>query len=353
MPLGKSAVSQRGTDEKMEVFIPEIQGADMVRKPVVLCVDLLPPAMRQLMAGQKPEGLELVFAESADESEWIAKVRDTDYILCSWTPVSEQVIQAASRLKLIQKYGIGVDKIDLKAAAIRGIPVCISAGVNAVAVAETAITLMLAVYKRLCVADNSLRAGQWLKWELRTGCYELWQKTVGLVGGGAIGQAMAKRLYHGFECRVLYYDIIRLSQEMETALGMTYVAMEKLLRESDIVSLHAPLLPETHGLMNAKTLAMMKPNAILINTARGGLVDETALIEALQKGIIAGAGLDVFAKEPPGLENPLLRMDNVVMTPHNGGGTVDTMKRIISHSFNNIMKVEQGKPLPEADRVKA
>lgn len=314
---------------------------------------MLPPAMRELMAGQKPEGLDLVFVETLEEEERVAKAREADYILCSWTPVSGQVIEAALKLKLIQKYGIGVDKIDLKAAAQRGVPVCISAGVNAVAVAETAITLMLAVYKRLCVAHNSLRAGQWLKWELRTGCYELWQKTVGLIGGGAIGRAVAKRLHHGFECRVLYYDVYRLPQETEVAYGMTYTPMEELLRQSDIVSLHTPLLPETRGLMNAKTLAMMKPNAVLVNTARGGVVDEPALIEALRKGIIGGAGLDVFAKEPPDRDNPLLQMDNVVVTPHNGGGTVDTMKRIIGHSFANILKVERGEPLPEADRVKA
>lgn len=324
----------------------------MAKKPVVLCLDLLPPAMRELMVGQKLEGLELVFAETDDETERVAKAQDADYILCSWSPVSGQVIKAAPRLKLIQKYGIGVDKIDLKAATQRGVPVCISAGVNAVAVAETAITLMLAVYKRLCVAHNSLRAGQWLKWELRTGCYELWQKTVGLIGGGAIGRAVAKRLHHGFECRVLYYDVSRLGQEIEVVHGMIYTPTEELLRQSDIVSLHVPLLPETRGLINAKTLALMKPHAVLINTARGGVVDEAALIEALRTSSIAGAGLDVFAKEPPDRDNPLLQMDNVVVTPHNGGGTVDTMKRIIGHSFNNIVKVERGEPLPEADRVK-
>jgi phosphoglycerate dehydrogenase-like enzyme len=224
--------------------------------------------------------------------------------------------------------------------------------VNSVAVAETAITLMLAVYKRLCVAHNSLRNGQWLKWELRTGCYELWHKTVGLIGGGAIGRAVAKRLNHGFECRVLYTDLFRLAQETEKAMGMTFTSLEDLLREADIVSLHIPLLPETRGLIGAKAFAMMKPSAVLINTARGGVADEPALIEALQEKAIAGAGLDVFAKEPPDRDNPLLRMDNVVVTPHNGGGTVDTMKRIIGHGFDNIMRVERGEPLPEADRVK-
>ena len=324
----------------------------MARKPVVLCVDILPPAMRELMAGLKPEGLDLVFAETATEEERAANARDADYLLCSWTPVSGQVIETGAKLKLIQKYGIGVDKIDLEAAARRGIPVCISAGVNAVAVAETAITLMLGVYKRLCVAHNTLRAGQWLKWELRTGCYELWQKTVGLLGGGAIGRAVAKRLSHGFECRVLYYDILRLPEETERALGMLYTPLEDLLRQSDIVSLHIPLTPETRGVIGARTLAWMKPTAVLINTSRGGVVDEPALIAALQHGTIAAAGLDVFAKEPPDRDNPLLQMDNVVVTPHNGGGTVDTMKRIIGHAFDNILKVERGEPLPEADRVK-
>ena len=324
----------------------------MTKKPLVLCVDLLPAAMRELIAGQKPECLNLVFAETSEEKERITKAREADYILCSWTPVSGQVIEAGQRLKLIQKYGIGVDKIDLKTAAKRGVPVCIAAGANAVAVAETAITLMLAVYKRLCLAHNSLRAGQWLKWELRTGCYELWNKTVGLLGGGNIGRAVAKRLSHGFECRVLYYDVYRLPQETEAALGMTYAPMDELLRQSDIVSLHLPLMPETKGLIGAKAFAMMKPTAVLINTARGGVVDEPALIEALQKGTIAAAGLDVFAKEPPDCDNPLLRMDNVVVTPHNGGGTVDTVKRVVGHAFDNILRVERGEPLPEADRVK-
>ena len=324
----------------------------MGKKPVVLCADMLPPAMRELMAGQKPGEVDLVFVETADDAEKAAKARDADYILCSWTPIPAQMIEAAPRLKLIQKYGIGVDKIDLKAAARRGVPVAIAAGVNAVAVAETAITLMLAVYKRLCLAHNSLRDGKWLKWELRTGCYELWQKTVGVIGGGAIGRAVAKRLSHGFECRVLYHDAVRLAHATETAMGMTFASMDELLREADIVSLHVPLLPETRGLIGAREFAIMKPSAVLINTARGGVVDEPALIDALREETIAGAGLDVFAKEPPDRDNPLLRMDNVVVTPHNGGGTVDTMKRIIGHGFENIMRVERGEPLPEADRVK-
>jgi phosphoglycerate dehydrogenase-like enzyme len=324
----------------------------MGKNPLVFCVDVLPQAIHELIAGQKPEGLDLIFAETADEAEQVAKARDADFILCSWSPVSGRVIEAAHRLRLIQKYGIGVDKIDLTTAARRGIPVGIAAGVSAVAVAETAITLMLAVYRRLCVAHNSLRAGQWLKWELRTGCYELWQKTVGLLGGGHIGRAVAKRLSHGFECRVLYYDVSRLPQETEAALGMTYTPLDTLLRQSDIVSLHLPLLPETKGLMGAKMFALMKATAVLINTARGGVVDEPALIESLQKGSIAGAGLDVFAKEPPDRDNPLLRMDNVVVTPHCAAGTVDTMKRIVGHAFDNILRVERGEPLPEADRVK-
>src|SRR5262245_55803939 len=162
----------------------------MSRKPLVFCIDTLPPAMRDLVADQKPESLDLIFADRADEDDRVAKVRAADYLLCSWTPVSAQVIEAGEKLKLIQKFGIGVDKIDLRAAARRGVPVAIAAGVNAVAVAETALALMLAVYKRVCVADRSVRAGHWLKWELRTGCYELWRKTVGLVGGGAIGRAL-------------------------------------------------------------------------------------------------------------------------------------------------------------------
>lgn len=327
------------------------QGVKVTEKPVIFCVDNLPPAMRDLMAALVPEGFELILAESGSEKERVEKARGADYILCSWTPVSAQVISAAPKLKLIQKYGIGVDRIDIKTAADRGVPVCIAAGVNAVAVAETAIALMLAVYKRLCEAHNSLRAGKWLKWELRTGCYELWQKTVGIIGAGNIGRAVSKRLSHGFECRVLYYDIRRLSPEEEKAFGVTFVPMEALLPQSDIISLHVPLKSDTRGLIGITELEKMKPTAVLINTSRGGVADEPALIDALVKRAIAGAGIDVFEKEPPDPDNPLLKMDNVVVTPHNGGGTVDTMKRIIDHGFNNIVRFKRGESLSAADLI--
>lgn len=325
----------------------------MEARPLVFCADLLPVAMRDLVSGLKPQGFDLVFAEKGDEDERVAKIREADYLLVSWTPVPRRVIEAGEKLRLIQKYGIGVDKIDLVAASERGIPVCISAGGNSIAVAETAITLMLAVYKRLCVAHNSLREGKWLKWELRTGCYELWGKTVGIIGGGNIGRAVAKRLSHGFECHVLYFDQYRQSKETEDAMGMAYCPMEELLSQSDIVSVHVPLTPETRDLIGSEQLSRMKRSAVLINTSRGGVVDEKALIEALQAETIASAGLDVFAKEPPDADNPLFKMDNVVVTPHNGGGTVDTMKRVITHSYENMRRVQRGEPLPDADRVKA
>lgn len=324
----------------------------MSSKPVVFCIDALPAALKELVAAQVPEEFTLVFAEGTSEEERIAKSRGADYILCSWTPVSGRLIEAAHRVKLIQKYGIGVDKIDLETARRRGVPVAITAGANSVAVAEMAVTLMLAVYKRLCLAHSSLRAGKWLKWELRTGCYELAEKTVGLVGGGAIGKAVAKRL-SGFECNVLYYDVRRLPDEMEQALGMSYAAMDDLLRTSDIVSLHVPLTPETRGLIGPRELTLMKPTAVLINTARGGVVNEPALIEALRSGTIAGAGLDVFAVEPPDANNPLFSMDSVIVSPHNGGGTVDTVRRVVAHSFENMLRIERGEPLPAADIIRA
>ncbi len=322
-----------------------------MKKTVALCVDRLPQAMREMMLERKPEGLELIFFEQEGKEHELDRAKDAHYILCSWTPVPGWLIEAAPKLKMIQKYGIGVDKIDLAAAARNGVAVCITAGANAIAVAEMAIALMLALYRKLCVAHNALRAGRWLKWELRMDCYELSYKTVGIIGAGAIGQAVARRLNGGFECRVLYYDPARLSPAAETACGLEYSTLEKLLKEADIVSLHVPLTKGTRGLLGEREFALMKPSAILINTARGGVADEEALISALRKGTIAGAGLDVFAKEPPDPENPLLRMDNVIVSPHNGGGSVDTMKRIFRHAFDNIVRFEKKEPLSPADLI--
>lgn len=325
----------------------------MTAKPTIFfCTDFVPSDVRALIARLAPPEFDLIFAEANSEEERIEKAKQADYIIAHTAPVSRQMIEAAPKLRLIQKFGVGVDRIDVAAAIDRGVLVYYTPGVNAVAVAELVLALMLAVYRRLCVAHNALRAGRWLNWELRTGCYELWDKTVGIIGGGNVGRALARRLTHGFECRVVYCDKVRLPVELETELGMLYVPKDELLRQADLVSVHVPLTADTRGMIGRHEFSLMKRNAIFINTSRGAVVDEEALIDALQEGIIAGAGIDVYTKTPPDPNNPLLSMDNVVVSPHAGGSTVDTMLRTLNRAFSNIQKAYRCEPLPETDLVK-
>ncbi len=251
---------------------------------------------------------------------------------------------------MIEKWGIGVDRLDVQAARRMKIPVAITAGSNAGPVAELAVALMLGVYRRLAQVDSALRRGQWLKAEMREVCFQLSGKTVGLLGFGNIGRMVARRL-RGFDLRVLYFDARRADAATEAALGATPATLEELLAESDIVSLHAPFLPATAKIINAAAIAQMKTGAVLINTARGELVDEKALYDALVSGKLRGAGIDAFDPEPPAPDNPLLKLDQVLATPHSGGAVFDNVENVAEHAIGNILKFLCGKPLSPADVV--
>lgn len=308
------------------------------------------PATRELIVSLKPDGFDIHFW-SGDQVELAEKLPSAKYIMVEATPLPRTTIRLASNAKLIQKYGTGVEKIDVAAAKEMGIPVYYTPGANSISTAEMAITLMLAAYRHLCDVHHGLKAGRWMKFDVKLTSHELYGKTVGIVGCGEIGKHVAKRLSRGFECNVIYHNRHRLPASVEDQLGISYRHMDDLLRQSDIVTLHLPLTEETRGVIGTRALSLMKPSAVLINSCRGPVVDEVALAKALRTGVIAAAGLDVFEKEPPSPDNPLLSLDNVVVSPHCGGGTLEAVTRVVQRAFSNIERFESGEPLPEGDRV--
>jgi phosphoglycerate dehydrogenase-like enzyme len=250
-----------------------------------------------------------------------------------------EMIAMAPNLRLIQKIGVGVNTIDLDAARRRGIAVCNLPGTNARAVAELTLALMLAVLRRLPRFDASMRRGGWSDPELQDGIGELGGRTVGLVGYGAIPQLLAPVLV-ALGCRVIYTSRTRRAD----AVG-EWRALDELLAEADVVSLHLPLVPETERLIDAHALARMKPGTLLINTARGGLVDQHALTEALASGRLSGAGLDVFVHEPHDASEALFRLPNVVLTPHIAWLTTGTFDRSFALAVENCHRIASGKAL--------
>jgi phosphoglycerate dehydrogenase-like enzyme len=254
-------------------------------------------------------------------------------------PCTAAMIAAAPRLRLIQKIGVGVNTIDLEAAKARGIPVCNLPGTNSRAVAELALSLMLAVIRRIPRFDAGMRAGVWSDPASQDGIGELGGKTVGLVGYGSIPRLLAPVLA-AMGCRVLY----TARHAVADAVG-DYRPLDALLAESDVVSLHVPQTAETTRMIDAGALSRMKPNAILINTARGGLVDQPALTAALRSGRLAGAGLDVFADEPPDFADPLFAQPNVVATPHIAWLTTGTFDRSFAIAAENCRRVMAGEKL--------
>lgn len=323
-------------------------------KPVVAILDVHPPAVRAQVEAATPPDLELRMATSTDPGALRALAADADVLVGGGAPLPAAFIEASPRLKLVQKWGIGVDKIDLEAARRRGVPVAITAGVNARAVSELTLALMLMVLRRIPEAQVNLRTKPWVeaRGAARSRARQLGGKTVGLVGLGNIGRQVARRV-QAFDASVWYFDVRRPTPEEERALGLTYRPLEELLAGADVVSLHVPYLPSTRGLLSRERIALLKPGAIVINTARGELIDEPALVEALRAGRLGGAGFDVFSGEPPAPDHPLLATDlpNVVTTPHVAGSAIDLIGDIAAHIFANARRVLDGEPLPEADVV--
>lgn len=276
--------------------------------------------MLNALKAKCPEGFETYLVKPDDD---LALLADADYMVNRGGVVNAASIAAAPKLKFIQKWGVGYDKIDVKAAGGRGVPVSVCVGGNSMPVAELAVTLMLAVLRSIEPLKDHMRLGKWAREQYSGRSYLLHGKTVGLVGIGNIAKKVAAIVKNGFDCEVLYYDVFRMPPEQEQALGVKYVELDELMAQADIVSIHVPLLDSTAGMISKERLAMMKPTACIINTSRGGVVDEAALIEALEAGTILGAGLDTFAAEPLDKDSPLLKLDNVVATPHCGGNTVD------------------------------
>jgi len=287
-----------------------------------------------------PAGYELVVAEARGE-EYQAALADAEYLVGFVDKlVDPALFAAAPGLKLIQLLSAGYDNADVEAARRAGVPICNNGGANSVAVSEHAILLMLAVSRQLVKQHTNVAAGRW-RGNAAPTVNELRGKTLGIVGLGSIGKKTA-RLALAFGMNVIYADIRRLSEAEEDALGVRFRLFRELLREADIVSVHTPLNDSTRHMIGAAELAEMGPDAILINTARGPVVDEAALIEALRSGVIAAAGLDVFDVEPTPGDNPLLALDNVTLTAHMAGPTFESHKARVRNAFDNVQRVARG-----------
>jgi phosphoglycerate dehydrogenase-like enzyme len=284
-------------------------------------------------------GLCITVCPADDEALLTRLLPETDVIWHVLKRCSGEMIAAAPQLRLIQKIGVGVNTIDLEAAKARNIAVCNLPCTNARAVAEMTLALMLAVLRRLPRFDAAMRRGAWLDPELQDGIGELGGRTVGLVGYGAIPRLLAPVLI-ALGCRVIYAS--RSSQAQ--ALGERRT-LDALLSEADVISLHLPLTQETDNLIDAAALARMQAGAVLINTARGGLVDQVALTEALANGRLAGAGLDVFVHEPHDVSEALFRLPNVVLTPHIAWLTTGTFDRSFALAAENCRRLRVGDTL--------
>jgi phosphoglycerate dehydrogenase-like enzyme len=314
---------------------------------LVLYGEPIPADLRAIAEEVLPPGLRLRVVESRSRAELLDSVGDADFLLVATAHVDGAVLAAAPRLRLVQHQGVGYDNIDLAACRAAGVPVALTPEGTTIGVAEHTLLLILAVFKQLCVVDAAVRAGRWPVWELRSRSFELAGKTLGLVGFGRIGREVAKRA-RAFDAGIVYYDPVPAPAEVEAEFGVTSLPLDHLLQQSDVVSLHLPLTPATRGLIGERELGLMRPTGMLINTARGPLVDEPALAAALATGRIAGAGLDVFVEEPPAPESPLLSLPNAVLTPHIAAGTRDAYATKLRAAFANMARVARGEaPLHE------
>jgi glyoxylate reductase len=276
----------------------------------------------------------------------LQSVADKDGLLCTITDrIDAEVLDQAPALKVIANYGVGFEHIDVEAATRRGIPVTNTPGVLTDSTADLTLALILATARRVVEGDRRVREGKFQYWAplLFLGT-DVSGKTLGLIGLGRIGQAVARRAA-GFDMKLIYYSRTRLQPSREQELQVSYAPLETLLREADFVSLHVPLTPQTRHLISSRELQLMKPSAYLINTARGPVLDEAALVEALRREEIRGAGLDVYEREPaltPGLAD----LENVVLLPHVGSATIETRTKMAQMAADNLLAGLRGDQPP-------
>ncbi|MGH8888386.1 MAG: phosphoglycerate dehydrogenase [Acidothermaceae bacterium] len=312
-------------------------------KPIVLIAEELSPAATDLLSGD----FEIRNVDGADRAALLPALAEVDAVLIrSATKIDAEAIAAAPKLKVVARAGVGLDNVDVKAATAAGVMVVNAPQSNIVSAAEQAIALLFAVARRTPLANASLKSGEWKRSKF-TGV-EILDKTVGVVGFGKIGQLVAQRLA-AFGTTIIAYDPY-VQPARAAQYGVRMVTLEELLRESDIVTIHLPKTPETLGLISERELQLVKPGVIIVNAARGGLVDEDALAIALKEGRVGGAGLDVFATEPT-TSSPLFEFDNVVVAPHLGASTDEAQEKAGTAVAKSVKLALKGEFVPDAVNV--
>jgi len=316
-------------NEKPNVYvtrrIPEV-GLEMVRRACQV----------RLWEGELPPPRDVILRE----------VADCEGLLCLLTdPIDAEVMAAGKRLRAISQLAVGVDNVDLAAATARSIPVGHTPGVLTDATADMAFALLMAAARRIPEGIEQVRAGRWRTWDpLGLLGADVWGATLGIVGLGRIGTAVARRA-RGFEMHVIYHDSIR-KPDLEAELELTPAPLDDLLAQADFVSLHCPLIPETHHLIGEQAFRLMKPTAILVNTSRGPVVDTDALVRALREGWIAAAALDVTDPEPIPSDHPLLILPNCIVVPHIASATVTARERMAVMAAENLLAGLRGERMP-------
>jgi phosphoglycerate dehydrogenase-like enzyme len=315
--------------------------------PKVVFFTQLDPELHPLLTQHAPEGYTVeVAATDTPPSEKSELLSDADALILFPSRIEDDVLRSAKQLKHIQLVSAGFEHMNLDLIKELNLTISNNGGANSIDVAEQTIALILGIYRRLIALDADVRANRWFEMETGKCTYTIWNKTVGLIGLGNIGRRVA-RLLKPFDCTLLYSDAYPATPEVEAELDISRVELPELLGQSDIVSLHVPFNDATSKMISTEQLAKMKSNAIIINTCRGGVIDEAALTAALQSNQIAYAGLDVLEREPPDPANPILKLDNVLLTPHAAGITRDTWDRRGQFVFANIARAIAGEA-PEA-----
>jgi len=310
--------------------------------PSILLTNYYSQELLSIVKQTVPEGFDIISLDEATQQNVISKIHNAEYLLVGGRiKIDEKVLSAATKLKMIQRTGVGLDSLDFDAVKIKNIPVYVNPGINARSVAEHSIMLLLSVLRNITNVDSIIKSGTWKKHELGIQNNELFGKTVGLIGLGNIGTHVAQML-KPFGVKIIYNKRTRLREETENNLGITYSSFDDLLKQSDIISLHCPLSNGTERLIDWEQLSLMKKGAIIINTSRGKLINEQALIEHLKSQKLKGAGLDVYEHEPLSSESELLKLSNVILTPHISGITKESFESMMNEAFANIREFEKG-----------